>query len=93
MEQLMNAVSETQEIKTNEISTEMLQLAFERTYKGKVGKAHLLKMDEATEREIQFQKRKNGSYASDRLQNIFDGFCIAMQAINDSTISFSDLKS
>lgn len=72
-----------------EISTAYLQLAFERTYKGQVGLAPNT-LDGL--RYTQFAKRKNGTYQNDRLQNIFQGFCLALQAINDSSISFSDLK-
>lgn len=70
-----------------EISIAYLQLAFERTYKGPVGTASA-----AGQQFVQFAKRKNGTYQNDRLQNIFQGFCLAMQAINDSSIAFSDLK-
>jgi hypothetical protein len=72
-----------------EISLAYLQLAFERTYKGPVGLAPNAPEEQ---RHLQFSKRKNGTYQSDRLQNIFQGFCLAMQSINDSSIAFSDLK-
>jgi hypothetical protein len=71
-----------------------LQLAFERTYKGDVGKGNssILGVDTPEQYAHQFSKRKNGTYKSDRLQNIFQGFCLALQSINDASISFSDVK-
>jgi len=74
---------------SKEIPLSYLQLAFERTYKGEVGK-NPNTLDGL--RFTQFAKRKNGTYQNDRLQNIFQGFCLALQSINDSSISFSDLK-
>jgi hypothetical protein len=79
----------TLEKESKEIAMSYLQLAFERTYKGEVGKHSGTSLNE---NYTQFSKRKNGTYANDRLQNIFQGFCLALQSINDSSISFSDLK-
>ena len=72
-----------------EISIAYLQMAFERSYKGDVGKRPS-SLDAL--RYSQFDKRKNGTYQNDRLQNIFQGFCLALQSINNSSIAFSDIK-
>lgn len=94
----MNAVAQTETTavaealpvnQATEISTAYLQLAFERTYKGTVGKTRGTRDEDIL---AQFLKRKNGTYQSDRLQNVFQGFCLALQSINNSSISFSDLK-
>lgn len=94
----MNSVAQTETGAVSEalpvnqpaaISLAYLQLAFERTYKGDVGKNPSTLEGQAL---TQFATRKNGTYRSDRLQNIFQGFCLALQSINDSSIAFSDLK-